>query len=382
MRFYHIGDLHIGKQIHGYSLIEDQKYILDQLLRMADEDRIDVMILAGDIYDRKIPSEDAVHLLDDFLLRVSEKPYKLLMIPGNHDSATRLAFGSSLFRSKGIYLCADRDSVKNPIRLEFEDGPVDFYAMPYLSPQHFYSVESDVPLKTHEDVVRFQLRDLPKDRNVRNLLIAHQFVIPDGSSGGDGVEKSDSETPYVGGLDSMPASLFDGFDYVALGHIHKPQKVQRETIRYGGTPLKYSLSEWNHKKSLILGIWKDKGDLTIEERFFHPLRDVRRIEGTLEEILENADREGREREDYVGVVLTEDAEDAPYEKLKRKYPNLLSLEFKRNEERNIGIYQPEESREVTPMELFEKFYLKKTGNELTDEDRVLIRSFLLTEETT
>ena len=246
MRLFHTGDLHIGKRLFEYALLEDQAAALDQMVRLVQEYRPDAFLLAGDVYDKSIPSAEAVTLLDDFLTRLSETGTRIFMVSGNHDSPERLAFGSRLMAQTAVHVAGSYQGTVSQVTLHDHLGPVHIHLLPFLKPTTAMPWFSEQAIETTQDAVRTALEAAPLDISARNVLVAHQFVI----SGLQQPERSDSETVFVGGLDQVDASIFDGFDYVALGHLHGPQPIGRETVRYAGSPLKYSFSEVRHRKSL------------------------------------------------------------------------------------------------------------------------------------
>ena len=255
MKILHLGDLHLGKRVNEISMIEDQKFILDQIVTLVKEEKIDVILLCGDIYDKAIPKIEAIHLLDEFLEELSDLKVKVLMISGNHDSAERLSFGAKLFESSDIYISQVYDGEMKRIVLKDQYGPISVYLLPFLKPAAVRHALQRDDINTYEEGVMAALQECEIDTSQRNVLVAHQFVT--------GADRSDSEETWVGGLDNVSAEVFKDFDYVALGHIHRPQKMGRETLRYSGTPLKYSFSEVDHKKSVTIVELLEKGNVRV-----------------------------------------------------------------------------------------------------------------------
>ena len=276
MKFAHIADLHIGKRVHDFSMLEDQRYILDQMLGIFEEQRVDGILIAGDVYDKVVPSAEAVQLFDEFITRLAKLKIPVYMISGNHDSAERLSFGAKLFESNDIYISQVYDGKVKKVGLEDEYGLVNVYLLPFLKPVTVRHALQRDDIESYEDGVMAALQECEVDASQRNVLVAHQFVT--------GADRCDSEEASVGGLDNVSAEVFEEFDYVALGHIHRPQKMGRETLRYSGTPLKYSFSEVEHKKSVTIVELLEKGNVQISTVPLVPLRDMRKVRGTYMEV--------------------------------------------------------------------------------------------------
>lgn len=396
MKFIHLSDLHLGKRVNEFSMIEDQKYILTKIINIIDNEQPDGLLIAGDVYDRSVPSEEAMQLWDDFLGRCVKRNLPVFAISGNHDSAVRFADHSQLIHSAGIHLSPVYDGKITPFTLSDEHGTVEIYMLPFIKPVNVRQYFPDEEIKDYTDACRVALaeaqgasaylseeNDLAEDHrssadrklendspeaqgaSARRVLIAHQFVT--------GADRCESEEIMVGGLDNVDASVFDGFDYVALGHIHGPQKIGRETVRYCGTPLKYSFSEKNHKKSVTVVELRAPGDVTVREVPLTPLRDLREIRGTYAELTAKANYEGTALEDYIHVVLT-DEEDIPdaIGKLRVIYPNLMKLSYdnKRTRENRI-IDGAEDVERKSPLELFEEFYELQNNQPMSDEQKQL-----------
>ena len=350
MKFIHLSDLHLGKRVNEFSMIEDQKYILIQTINIIDDEKPDAVIIAGDIYDKSIPSEEAMLLFDDFLLRLSKRNISVFVISGNHDSSVRLSDHSKLIVNQGIYLSPVYDGTLKPVSMEDEYGEINVYMLPFIKPVVVKQYFSDEEILSYTDAVRVAIKHMNVDCNKRNVLVAHQFVL--------GAATCESEEHIVGGLDSVSSDVFDCFDYVALGHIHGKQYIGRETVRYCGTLLKYSFSEKNHVKSVTVVDIKEKGNIDIREVMLTPKRDLREIKGSYEDITNRKNYEGTNVDDYVHIVLTdeEDVIDA-IGKLRTIYPNIMKLSYdnKRTRENNV-LTEAGAIEEKSPLELFEDFY--------------------------
>ena len=350
MKFAHIADLHIGKRVHDFSMLEDQRYILDQMLGIFEEQRVDGILIAGDVYDKVVPSAEAVQLFDEFITRLAKLKMPVYMISGNHDSAERLSFGAKLFESSDIYILQVYDGNVKKIGLEDEYGLVNVYLLPFLKPATVRHVLQRDDIESYEDGVMAALQECEVDASQRNILVAHQFVT--------GADRCDSEETSVGGLDNVSAEVFDKFDYVALGHIHRPQKMGRETLRYSGTPLKYSFSEVDHKKSVTIVELLEKGNVQINTVPLVPMRDMRKVRGTYMEVTAKESYTAENKMDYLQITLT-DEEDVPgaLQKLRTIYPNLMRLEYdnKRTRE-NREVQAVEAQEQKSELELFGEFY--------------------------
>ena len=327
MKLIHLSDLHIGKRVNEFSMIEDQKYILRVILNIIDDEKPDGVLIAGDIYDKSVPSAEAVQLLDDFLCRLAERKLPAYIISGNHDSAERLSFGGRLMDMSGIHLSPVYNGTVVPLSLCDEHGRVNIYMLPFLKPVNVKRFFPDAEIESYTDAVRAAVDSMGIDESERNILVTHQFVT--------GASRSESEELSVGGSDNVDVSAFDGFDYVALGHIHGPQKMSRETVRYCGTPLKYSFSEANHKKSVTVVELGKKGKIEIRTVPLVPKRDLREIKGKYEEIVLKESYEGTNTDDYMHITLT-DEEDIPdvMNRLRVIYPNIMKLDYDNKRTRN------------------------------------------------
>lgn len=365
MRFFHIGDLHLGKRIYDFSMIDDQKSILIQILEKAVEEKIDGIFISGDVYDKGVPPVEAVRLLDWFLTELSKLKIAIFMIAGNHDSAHRLDFGSRLFQENQIHICGCYEGALKSVVLEDEYGEMEVFLLPFIKPalvSPYY--EEEIP--SYQRAMELVLQGNPAKKEGRNILLAHQFVTWRGEA-----ERSDSETSSLGGVDEIDASAFFAFDYVALGHLHRPQKIGRETIRYAGSPLAYSFSEITRKKAITKVEFREKGDVQIDFIPFLPKRPLREIKGPLEGLLEAAKAEGGS-EDYIRGILTDTmALNDPLGQLRIFYPNLMTLEVEARtyEEREFS-YSAEDT---SPKELFQLFFERQNQKEMNDLQKQAVR---------
>ena len=353
MRFLHLSDLHLGKRVNEFSMLEDQAYILKEILNIIDEQKVEAVLIAGDIYDKVIPSAEAVRLLDDFLTRIAARELPVFLISGNHDSAERIAFGSRLMSSRQIYLSPVFESDVEPVTISDRYGEINIYMLPFVKPSLVKRVYPEEEIITYQDAVNVAVQHMQIDTDKRNILLAHQFVT--------GAARCDSEELSVGGVDDVDASVFDGFDYVALGHIHGPQKVKSPHIRYCGTPLKYSLSEEKQEKSITMVTLGEKGTAPLIETLpLHPMRDVRRIKGTLEEVLKKAEEEGSG--DFVSVTLTDEEElYRPGERLQKAYEYLLEYRIENRRTRNFMEESEKDLKVEDPLSVFRTFYEEVQG---------------------
>lgn len=370
MKFIHLSDLHIGKRVNEFSMLEDQRMILTQILSLTDKEKPDGVFLAGDIYDKPVPSAEAVQLVDEFLTRLARRGVLVFAISGNHDSPERLAFGARLFSSRGIYLSPVYKGNVEGISMKDSYGEVVVYLLPFLKPSMVRHVFGDEEVQSYQDAVRVALEHINLDTRKRNILVAHQFVT--------GATRCESEEIVVGGLDQIDVSLFHQFDYVALGHIHSPQHVGRETVRYCGTPLKYSFSEAGQEKSVTLIEMRGKGETKIRKLPLSPLRDMRRIRGNYMEVTARSFYQGFNKEDYIQITLT-DEEDIPdgMQKLRVIYPHLMRLEYdnKRTRENGqvAGVCQVEKK---SALELFGEFYELQNNQVMNERQKQFVSGMI------
>lgn len=367
MKLFHLSDLHLGKRIHERSLIEDQRDILNRIVGLVSAEKPDAVMIAGDIYDRSVPSEEAVTLFDDFLFRLSELGVSILVISGNHDSAERLGFGGRIMERSGIYISPEFNPtnyrrILRPVVLNDEHGEVNFYMLPYITPAAVRAARGESGISGWNEMAESVFSDMNIDASKRNILIAHQFVT--------GASTCDSERVSVGGTDNIDSYVFKPFDYVALGHLHGKQSAGRETVRYCGTPLKYSFSEVGHRKSITVVNAGEKGDIRISEISLDtPLHDWREIRGSFADIAA-----GQGSEDFIRVVLTDEEEIYnAISKLREYFPNIMSLEYDNSHTRAAKEFVPTAHLDkLSPVDMFAEFYKQQRGSELSGEQLKIV----------
>ena len=363
MKFIHLSDLHIGKRVNGFSMLEDQKYILDQILMIAEEEMPDGVLIAGDVYDKPVPPAEAVQVFDAFLTGLADRNLPVFVISGNHDSPERLAFGGQLMKYRRVYMAPVYDGHLEPVQLEDRYGSLRVYMLPFIKPAVVRRCCPEEGIETFEDAVRWALEHMAehkKGEDGRNILIAHQFVT--------GASCCDSEELSIGGLDQVSAELFDSFDYVAMGHIHGPQKVGRDTLRYSGTPLKYSFSEVNHRKSVTVVELLEKGNVTVNTRILRPLHDMRELRGSYEELTSRDFYQGTAVDDYLHITLTdeEDILDA-IGKLRSIYPNVMKLDYDNKRTREGRVVEAAANADKPPIVLMEELYQLQNNQPMTEQ---------------
>lgn len=371
MKLIHISDLHIGKRVNEFSMLEDQRIILTQIINIIDKEKPEGVMIAGDVYDTSIPSAEAVQLFDEFLVCLSKRNLSVFVISGNHDSPERIAFGSRLMNQSGVYLSPVYNGVVEPISLTDEYGEVQVFMLPFLKPAHVKRFYPDEEIKSYTDAIKTAISNMEVEPVKRNVLMTHQFVT--------GATRSDSEDISVGGTDNVDVTVFDGFDYVALGHIHNPQNVGRETVRYCGTPLKYSFSEAKHDKSVTVVALAEKGKVSVRTVPLVPKRDMQEIKGTYEELTRKDFYEGTTYQtDYMHISLTdeEDILDA-IGKLRTIYPNIMKLDYDNKRTRsNFEILSAEAVEEKTQLELFGELYEKQNNQPMSDEQQDFVGALI------
>ena len=370
MKLIHLSDLHIGKRVNEVSMIEDQEYILTQILRIIDDEQADAVLLVGDIYDKSVPSAEAVTLFDDFLCRLAKRKLPVLLISGNHDSPERLAFGGRLFESSGIHISSVYSGSVEKITLTDNHGAVHFWLLPFVKPAHVKRYFPDAGIESYTDAVRVAVDEMHIDTESRNVLLTHQFVT--------GASLCESEEISVGGSDNVDASVFEGFDYVALGHIHGPQNVGSNRVRYCGTPLKYSFSEAGHYKSVTVVELGGKGELTLRTVPLTPRHDLREIRGTFAELTAKDFYSAQVTDDYLHVILT-DEEDVPEAigRLRVIYPNLMKLSYDNTRTRTTQIVgNAEDVKRKSPLTLFEELYELQNNRPMSEEQRAFAQELI------
>ena len=380
MKFIHLSDLHIGKKVNDFSMMEDQKYILSQIIEIIKEQKVEGVWIAGDIYDKSIPSAEAVQLFDEFLTELAGLKLPVFAISGNHDSAERIAFGARLMNTCRIYMSPVYDGSISPVILQDDYGEIAIYQLPFIKPalvRHVYDTKDSAAASassecraeaviTYQDAVRTAIEHMQIDGKRRNVLLSHQFVT--------GAIRSDSEDISVGGIDNVDSSVFDGFDYVALGHIHNAQHIGRDTIRYCGTPLKYSFSESNHTKYAVIVDLKEKADIQIEEIPLVPLHDLREIKGSYHEITARDFYKDMNVHDYLHITLTDEDDilDA-IGKLRSIYPNIMKLDYDNMRTRkNQTLEHTDYVKQRSPLELLKEFYMLQNNRPMNDEQSAYV----------
>ncbi len=378
MKFVHLSDLHIGKRVNDYSMIEDQTYILDRVLEIIGEEKPQAILIAGDIYDKPLPPAEAVRLFDDFISRLSETGAEVFIISGNHDSAERLSFGSQIMDKQGIHFAGGYDGSTHRFSLSDEYGRVNFYMLPFIKPVHvrqaFPEDEGAAEIVTFTDALTYAIEKMGIDEGERNVLIAHQFCT--------GAIRSESEDVSVGGLDNVDSTVFAPFDYTALGHLHGPQVVGAGNIRYCGSPLKYSFSEAEQIKSVTvaeLGEKKNNGcEVHLKTMELVPLRDMKVLRGKFSELTDKIYYQGMKTDDYMRIILT-DEEDVigALGSLRAIYPNIMRLEYDNMRTRASAIVPDSEGNDGrTPLEIFAGLYEAQNGKLMDEEQSNLISSLI------
>ena len=370
MKFLHLSDLHIGMRLNDFSLQDDQRFILSQIVDIAKNEKPDAVIIAGDIYDKSIPSVDGVRLFDDFLTDLAEINIPVLAISGNHDSAERLSFGTRLMKISGVHIASTFSGAPECIKLTDSFGEVNFWLLPFIKPATVRRFFPESEIVSYNDAVKVAIGAAELNVNERNVLVAHQFVT--------GAATSDSEQITAGGIDNVDAELFDAFDYVALGHIHKPQKIRRDQVRYCGTPLKYSFSEAAHKKSVTIVTLCEKGHVAIDEIELIPLRDMREIKGSYDELTLRENYEGTNQFDYLRVILT-DEEEIPdaVAKLRNIYPNIMRLDYDNRRTKTVSSIDSADGVEKkSPRELFDELYELQMGAKMNEAQSKIISEMI------
>ena len=373
MKLIHISDLHIGKRVNEFPMLEDQKYILRQILAIADAQQADGIMIAGDIYDKPVPSAEAVQGFDWFLTELADRKKQVYAVSGNHDSAERIAFGAQLMSGRGVFVSPVYRGDTAKFTMTDSYGELCLYLLPFVKPavvRHALQEMSDreeTPMpESYHEAVKLAVARMNVDTTKRNILIAHQFVT--------GAGRCDSEEVSVGGLDNVDADVFDEFDYVALGHIHSPQSLKRETVRYCGTPLKYSFSEAAQEKSVTVVEFREKGNIALSTVPLVPLHDLRKIRGTYLEVTAKSFYQDTDTQDYVQITLT-DEEDIPdgLQKLRVIYPNLMRLEYDNSRTRHSRVVErAEEIEQKTELELFAEFYEMQNNQPMSEEQSAFV----------
>ena len=361
MRFLHLADLHIGKRLNEFSLIEDQKFIFDKILNIIDEKKIEAVLIAGDVYDKPVPSAEAVTVLNSFLNSLAKRNLKVFVISGNHDSQERIGFGAELISQSGVYMSKPLSGNVETHKIKDEYGEINIYMLPFIKPAMVKHVYEEADIDSYDSAMAYVMEQTKVDESERNLLIAHQFV--------RGADRCDSEEVSVGGIDEVSVENFKRFDYVALGHLHSPQHIKSEFVRYSGTPLKYSFSEAKHQKTALIVDMKEKGNITLEKVPLIPKHDMIEIKGKYQEIMSKDFYKDIDRMDYAHVTLT-DEQDVLHamELLRTVYPNIMKLDYDNTRTRsNNEIKGGENVEKKQPLDLFKEFYELQNNQPMSRE---------------
>lgn len=370
MKIMHLSDLHIGKKVNEYSMLQDQIYILKEILQIIDDEKVETVIIAGDVYDRSLPPNEALELFDEFLYQLSGRNVNVFVISGNHDSPERISYCGRMMTENKIFLSPVYDGNVKPITLNDDYGEVNFYLLPFVRPADIRRYFPDENIENYTDAVKVAIDNMNVNFNERNILVTHQFVT--------GAELSESEDIIVGGTDNVSGEVFDGFDYVALGHIHREQTVGKDNIRYCGTPLKYSFSEAKHIKSVTILDFNDKGNIEYSKIPLTPFRDMREIRGTYYELTLKSSYESTNTEDYLHITLT-DEEDIPdaIGKLRSIYPNIMKLDYDNLRTRGSGTVDAIENIESkSPFELFADLFKQQNNQDMSEEQEEIMRNLI------
>ena len=371
MKLLHLSDLHLGLRLYDYSLLEDQEYILKKILALVDKEKPDGVIIAGDIYDSSYPPVEAVRVFDDFLVSLASRKQQVYIISGNHDSAIRISCGARLMDMSGVHIAGAYDGRVRPVTFEDEFGPVNFWLLPFVKPAAVRQAFPEAPIESWTDAIKAAVDGMGIDATKRNVLVAHQFVT--------GSTRTESEQITVGGADNVDVSVFDAFDYVALGHLHSPQNCGSERVRYCGTPLKYSFSEARDKKSVTVVELGEKGTLCVRTVPLEPRHDLVELRGTYNELtLQTFYKDTTWQTDYVRITLTDedDVFDA-MRKLRAIYKNLMNLCYDNIRTRSTAmIGSAEDIKSKTPVELFDELFEKQMGRPMTEEQVEYIQKIL------
>ena len=370
MKLIHLSDLHLGKRLNGFSLLEDQAYILEQITEIVKNQQANALIIAGDVYDKAVPSAESVALFDSFLSEITTICPHIFIISGNHDSPERIAFGSHIMEKSGVHLSPVYDGNVIPTVLNDSHGDVNIYMLPFIKPANVRRFFPEISIESYTDAVKTAVDKMEIDVNKRNILITHQFVT--------GASVCDSEEHSVGGTDNVDGSVFEGFDYVALGHIHSPQNVGSERIRYCGTPLKYSFSECKHIKSVTVIELNEKNNFTVSSIPITPMRDLREIKGAYDELMLKSSYEGTNTDDYMHIILT-DEEDIPdvLSRLRVVYHNIMKLSYDNRRTRNFQQIEADcDVSEKSPFQLFSEFYNKQNNQDMADEQEKYVKNLI------
>ena len=377
MKILHLADLHLGKILQEQSLIEDQEYMLKEIIKIIKNEDIGAVLISGDVYDRSVPPAEAVNLLDNFLkILIKELKIKVFIISGNHDSKDRLGFGSKIFEDEGLYIESKYNGNLRKIEIEDEYGKLNIYMLPFIKPVEVKQYFEDDLENNYNTAINKIIKKEKINKEERNIILVHQFV----TAGTVEPERSESEILTLGGIENVDVSNFDDFDYVAIGHVHRPQKIGRDTARYAGTMLKYSFSEINHNKTVPIIDFKEKGNIEINLKELAPIRDMREIKGPIEELLKKENYEKGNINDYIKAIITN--EETVYDaigQIRRIYPNTLKLEIRNSktinsvEKQNLNL---EKVKKKSELELFSDFYKSQNNVDLDEKQKEIIKDII------
>ena len=371
MKIFHLSDLHLGKTVHEFSMLEDQRHILlNVILEAVYQEHPDAVFISGDVFDRHIPPAEALNLFDDFLTYLVQQEIKVYIISGNHDSGERLSFGARMFEKSGVYFSSTYKADISPYILTDETLSVNIYLLPFIKPIHVRR-HTDLEIKTYSDALKIAIDKLGVDKTQINILLAHQFVT--------GALISDSEEMSIGGLDNVDAEVFEDFDYVALGHLHRPQYILKESIRYAGSPLKYSFSEIGQDKSITMLTITEKNNISVEMIPLIPKRNMCQLRGRYDELRSKSYYQNLNRDDYYGIVLTDEEDKGNViANLRVIYPNLMHLSYDNTRTRTtsnvLGLNA--ETTKLSPMKLFNEFYTEQNGQPISEQQREYISTLI------
>ncbi|WP_196593019.1 exonuclease SbcCD subunit D [Pectinatus sottacetonis] len=371
MKFVHLGDLHIGKRVNGFSMLEDQKYVLEQILKFLENNKQDAVFIAGDIYDTQLPSIEAVRLFDKFLTKLSNLGTNIFIISGNHDSADRLAFAADLLSQSRVYISPVFNGNITATKMKDAYGYINIYMLPFIKPIHVKKIWPEEDIQTYDDAVKTVISKMSINPDERNVIIAHQFVT--------GAKTSDSEEISVGGIDNVSAENFLSFDYAALGHIHRSQSIGRKTIRYAGAPLKYSFSEYNNDKVITCVEIKAKGTaINISQKKLHPLRDMRKLRGQYMDLTLKSNYEGTRVDDYLAITLTDENEIPDViGKLRTIYPNIMKIDYDNTRTRTANMVDIDyKTLQKSPIDMLNDFYLLQNNRSFSQQQYDFVESII------
>jgi len=363
VKLLHISDLHIGKKVKGFSLLEDQRFVLNQVIETIQERQVDGLIVAGDIYDVSSPPNEAISLFDEFITKVHSLGISCYVVSGNHDSVYRVAFGSNIMAKENIYFSRRYEGKITPIQA---DKNTNIWLLPFIRPADVREYHPDFTVGSYEEMMQAVIKNLDIDTKKTNIMVTHQFILYSGKA----PERSESETTSLGTLVNIDASNFDDFDYVALGHIHKPQAMGRETVRYSGSPLKYSFSEKDDKKSMVLIDTASKKNLKFELIPLKPLRDLQEYVGTFEELSKKP-----KTDDFVRIVLTDETyiTDVKH-KLENRFKNIMEIVYDNAyTKENKSVENAKFIKSKTPFELFNQFYEVQNNQPLNEAQKEIVK---------